>query len=47
MSTVSQCNHWEFSRVWSEEFLSGAGKCEEVRLPHTVQELPPSSSDSP
>ena len=36
----SLCAHWEFTREWSEEFLTGAGSFESVRLPHTVQELP-------
>ena len=30
-------NDWEFTPEWSEEFLSGAGTYEPVRLPHTVK----------
>lgn len=33
-------NDWEFTPEWSEEFLSGAGTYEPVRLPHTVKETP-------
>ena len=36
----SLCNGWEFTKNWSEEFLAGAGTCEQVRLPHNVQEMP-------
>ena len=33
-------NDWEFSQSWSDGFLSGGGKAEPVRLPHTVKESP-------
>ena len=36
----SLCNHWEFTREWTDDFLAGEGAFEAVRLPHTVQELP-------
>ena len=37
---ISLCSNWEFTRQWHDDFLHGAGICELVRLPHTVQELP-------
>ena len=37
---ISLCNGWEFTQKWSEGFLQGEGICQQVRLPHTVQELP-------
>lgn len=37
---ISLCSGWQFAESWSEEFLSGAGEAENVRLPHTVRELP-------
>ena len=37
---ISLCSGWQFAESWSEEFLSGAGEAEDVRLPHTVRELP-------
>ena len=36
----SLCNHWEFTKEWTDSFLTGEGAFEAVRLPHTVQELP-------
>ena len=36
----SLCNHWEFTKLWTEDFLSGAGEFETVRLPHNVQNVP-------
>lgn len=36
----SLCNGWEFIPQWSEEFLSGKGTAQAVRLPHTCKELP-------
>ena len=36
----SLCNHWEFTREWTDSFLAGEGVFESVRLPHTVQQLP-------
>ena len=33
-------NDWEFSQSWDDGFLSGGGKTEPVRLPHTVKESP-------
>ena len=37
---ISLCNQWEFVRNWSEGFALGADAGQQVRLPHTVQELP-------
>lgn len=37
---ISLCSGWQFAESWSEEFLFGAGEAEDVRLPHTVRELP-------
>ena len=37
---ISLCNSWEFTEVWSEEFLAGGGTAERVRLPHNVRPLP-------
>ena len=36
----SLCENWEFTEEWSEEFLLGEGRCDPVRLPHTVREVP-------
>lgn len=36
----SLCDNWEFTTEWSEDFLSGGGTAEPVRLPHTCKELP-------
>ena len=36
----SLCNHWEFTKEWTDGFLRGEGAFEKVRLPHTVRELP-------
>lgn len=36
----SLCDGWEFTPRWSEEFLSGGGTAQSVRLPHTCRELP-------
>ena len=36
----SLCNSWEFTGNWTEEFAAGQGTFEEVRLPHTVREVP-------
>ena len=36
----SLCNHWEFTKEWTDSFLFGEGVFESVRLPHTVAELP-------
>lgn len=33
-------NDWEFVYRWTEEFCEGKGEPEQVRLPHTVNELP-------
>lgn len=33
-------NGWEFAEQWSEAFLRGEGTYPEVRIPHTVKELP-------
>ena len=37
---ISLCNQWEFTKQWHDAFLLGEGTAENVRLPHTVQELP-------
>ena len=39
-------NGWEFTPRWTEEFASGMGRGEPVRLPHTVKELPLHYCDS-
>ena len=36
----SICSGWEFSETWSEAFLRFEGAGREVRLPHTVAEVP-------
>ena len=36
----SLCNGWEFTKEWTEDFCAGRGTFEQVRLPHTVQEMP-------
>ena len=36
----SLCENWEFTEVWSEDFLLGEGSYDKVRLPHTVREMP-------
>ena len=36
----SLCNHWEFTKEWTDSFMLGEGVFESVRLPHTVAELP-------
>lgn len=36
----SLCDNWEFTTEWREDFLSGGGTAEPVRLPHTCKELP-------
>ena len=33
-------NDWEFTYRWTEGFCEGKGSAEQVRLPHTVNELP-------
>ena len=33
-------NDWEFTYRWTEDFCKGKGDLEQVRLPHTVNELP-------
>ena len=42
----SFCNEWEFSPEWSEDFAGGQTPAEQVRLPHTVKEVPLHSIDS-
>ena len=42
----SFCNEWEFSPEWSEAFAGGQTPAEQVRLPHTVKEVPLHSIDS-
>jgi len=36
----SICSGWEFTEKWTEEFAAFRGEAEQVRLPHTVRELP-------
>ena len=33
--TIPINNDWEFTPEWTDEFLSGGGEAEAVRLPHT------------
>jgi beta-galactosidase len=33
-------NDWEFTSVWSEDFLHGGPAEKKVRIPHTVREMP-------
>lgn len=37
---ISLCSGWEFTTEWSEEWNTGSGAGEAVRLPHNVKELP-------
>ena len=37
---LSLCNHWEFTPVWTDEYMMSFGAGEAVRLPHNVKELP-------
>ena len=37
---ISLCNNWEFVTGWSDEFATGEGIGQPVRLPHTVKEIP-------
>ena len=37
---LSLCNDWEFTYTWSDAFLYSGGETVNVRLPHTVKELP-------
>ena len=41
----SFCNDWSFISSWNDGFASGEGTGEQVRLPHTVRELPLHSID--
>ena len=36
----SLCNGWEFTENWTESFAAGEGAFAQVRLPHTVKEVP-------
>ncbi len=36
----SLCNGWEFTENWTEGFAAGQGTFPQVRLPHTVREVP-------
>ena len=36
----SLCDHWEFTENWSDRFAAGEGSAAQVRLPHTVKEVP-------
>ena len=42
---LSLCNKWEFVREWFDGFATGEGEGEQVRLPHTVQEIPQHYAD--
>jgi len=42
---LSLCNGWEFTREWFDGFAAGEGTGEPVRLPHTVEEIPPHYAD--
>ena len=42
---LSLCDLWEFSPIWSEDFLNGKTEAQSVRLPHTVKEIPPHYAD--
>ncbi|MBQ1310258.1 MAG: glycoside hydrolase family 2 protein [Blautia sp.] len=33
-------DQWEFTEAWSDAFVKGEGKAEEVRLPHNVGKIP-------
>lgn len=37
---ISLCSGWEFTSKWTDDFLLGGGTFAEVRLPHTVREVP-------
>ena len=37
---LSLCNGWEFTEHWTEDFRKGEGAAQQVRLPHTVREMP-------
>ena len=37
---ISLCGSWEFTPEYSEEFASGSGEYEKVRLPHNAFEMP-------
>ena len=36
----SLCNGWEFTSNWTDAFAQGEGEAQNVRLPHSVTELP-------
>ena len=38
-------NHWEFTEHWQDAFAAGEGTGIQVRLPHTVKELPQHYAD--
>ena len=38
-------NHWEFTEHWQDVSAAGEGTCIQVRLPHTVKELPQHYAD--
>ena len=42
---LSLCDRWEFIPEWCDIFAEGKGICSQVRLPHTVQELPQHYAD--
>ena len=42
---LSLCSDWEFTEQWSDAFAEGKGICAQVRLPHTVQEIPQHYAD--
>lgn len=37
---ISLCSGWEFTPEWTDDFLRGGGAFNQVRLPHTVKEVP-------
>ena len=37
---LSLCNNWEFTQQWFDGFAAGEGEGTQVRIPHTVQEIP-------
>ena len=42
---LSLCNDWEFTPEWFAGFAAGEGEGTQVRLPHTVKELPAHYAD--
>ena len=42
---LSLCNDWEFTPEWFAGFAAGEGEGTQVRLPHTVKEIPAHYAD--